>query len=251
MIRSQADKMMWLSKVAENTNITDGQFKIAFVIIDHLNCKTGRCNPSVSRIARLAGVKERMARYSIKALEENDLISVERNGTGNNKLTNDYRFNESSVNTGDTPAQNCTPAPDCTPAISRHFTPAPDCTLTNEIEPIKKYTKKELENEFENFWIVCGKNWFGNRGNKQEARKEFLKFYPEADESFVRKITQSVINQSERKKYNQSKNAFVANMKNVVRWLGKESWNDDLDKLEKDTTEKCVSGSDCREIPEL
>lgn len=57
---------------------------VLWVLANHANNKTWRCNPSVDRIAELSGIKERYAQKILRELEEDQYISRVGNSLGGN-----------------------------------------------------------------------------------------------------------------------------------------------------------------------
>lgn len=62
------------------TNLSRSYKAIAGTLIDHYNRKTGRCDPSIERIARLNGVHRRTVLRAIAKFDELDLFRRQRHG---------------------------------------------------------------------------------------------------------------------------------------------------------------------------
>ena len=69
---------------------------VLLTLANHHNQETGRCDPSISRISKCAGISERAVRSAIRQLEElRVIVTVERKqrtGRGKRNLTNRYRI---------------------------------------------------------------------------------------------------------------------------------------------------------------
>ena len=69
---------------------------VILTLANHHNQETGRCDPSVARIAKASGISERAVRSAIRELEGLKLITTverkQRTGRGKKNLTNRYRL---------------------------------------------------------------------------------------------------------------------------------------------------------------
>lgn len=56
-------------------HLSASEIRVATVIVDHLNLKTGRCDPGLRRLATLAGVDERTVRRAVRKLAGGNRLS--------------------------------------------------------------------------------------------------------------------------------------------------------------------------------
>jgi predicted transcriptional regulator len=61
-------KMEWLDCAAFDRDLKPVDFKVAFVVMQYVNEKTGECYPSEKTIARKCGLSERHVRRALKRL---------------------------------------------------------------------------------------------------------------------------------------------------------------------------------------
>ena len=59
-----------------NTNLTPTERLVALAICRHHNDKTGQCNPSQERLARLTGLTDRAVRKAVSSLRTKGLIET-------------------------------------------------------------------------------------------------------------------------------------------------------------------------------
>jgi len=74
-----------------SSSLGDGEFRVLVTIADHLNCKTGQCNPSIDRLAQLVGMDARSVRRILRRLEDKKVLKTRRGGHGNGN-SNQYSF---------------------------------------------------------------------------------------------------------------------------------------------------------------
>jgi len=69
---------------------------VLLTLANHHNQETGRCDPSVTRIAKTSGISERAVRVALRELEKLKAITTverkQRTGRGKRNLTNRYRI---------------------------------------------------------------------------------------------------------------------------------------------------------------
>jgi predicted transcriptional regulator len=64
--------------------LTESDRRVAAVLIEHFNRRTGRCDPSIGRIAKLLSIHRRTVMRSIKHLESAGIIRTHRHGGHSN-----------------------------------------------------------------------------------------------------------------------------------------------------------------------
>lgn len=89
---SPLDRLRWLELVAEKMRGDPLAFAVAFALLKHRNTKTGRCDPSIGRIARRVGRGVTATREAVKKLEGADLIAVDRHQSSSGGRPSDYKF---------------------------------------------------------------------------------------------------------------------------------------------------------------
>jgi DNA-binding MarR family transcriptional regulator len=81
-----AEKVALITALAEDSRFTDGQFRVAAVLILRFhNTATGDCFPSVSQLAKAAGVSETTVRRATGGLREIGLIHFEESNGGRSR----------------------------------------------------------------------------------------------------------------------------------------------------------------------
>lgn len=89
---SPLDRLHWLELVAEKMRGNATAVYVALSLLNHRNHKTGRCNPSVPRLAHYTGHSESTVRRGIAMLETAELISVKRHMGKSGGRSSDYQF---------------------------------------------------------------------------------------------------------------------------------------------------------------
>jgi hypothetical protein len=79
----------WLNQVADDVAVPPGAFKLAYVIGQHLNRKTGIAFPKQGALAVAVGTSVRTVRTLLDQLEAAGHLSI--TGTGGRQRPNDYR----------------------------------------------------------------------------------------------------------------------------------------------------------------
>lgn len=89
---------------------------------------------------------------------------------------------------------------------------------------VKKEKNKNTSCElFEKFWTETSKAWFGERGTKSEALKEFEKLSP--DQAMTERLIRVAKSQGAHARRKQSDEGFAPNMKHACRWLKHGCWD--------------------------
>ena len=65
-----AKKSRWLAQIASDPNVSAFDFRVAFLIAEHLNRKTGDAWPSQKTLVRRTGKSERAIRNAISRLRD-------------------------------------------------------------------------------------------------------------------------------------------------------------------------------------
>lgn len=74
--------------------------QIGVIIGKHINRRTGQCNPSIGRIARLAGCSTSSVKRAVKFLEKKGWLSVRRTRGGSRSDANSYQVTGCSIGPG-------------------------------------------------------------------------------------------------------------------------------------------------------
>jgi DNA-binding IclR family transcriptional regulator len=82
---SITEELAWLDQIAADPRITPGAFKIAYVIVRHLNWRSREAWPSTLTIADRAGISERSVRRHIHELEHGGYVVVTRRAGSSSK----------------------------------------------------------------------------------------------------------------------------------------------------------------------
>lgn len=152
--------------------------KLALVILtNHLNKKTGLCNPSVAKVAKQLGLGEKQTRIVLQKLKSAGYISVILNSMGGHPgSTCHYKINTEKLksnqillirNSPSTPPTHYTPTPplDEMPTTPFKFpghphvvalTPPLDESQTKN-EPYIKPSLIELESKYGKYWHTDGR----------------------------------------------------------------------------------------------
>lgn len=89
---SPVDRLRWLEMVTDRMRGNATAVYVALALLNHRHHKTGRCNPSVPRLAHCTGQSERTVRRAVAMLETAELISVKRHMGKNGGRSSDYEF---------------------------------------------------------------------------------------------------------------------------------------------------------------
>jgi hypothetical protein len=77
------DRFNWLDKIAANTSISPGAFRLAYIIsTKFLNRKTGDAWPGLDRLAEILGVNEKTVRRLTRELVDAGIMIKKRGGKG-------------------------------------------------------------------------------------------------------------------------------------------------------------------------
>jgi DNA-binding MarR family transcriptional regulator len=74
------DTLLALKAIGIAQGFLESDRRVAAVLIEHFNRKTGRCDPGMERVARLAGVSKRTVIRSLSRLETAGLFRRDRHG---------------------------------------------------------------------------------------------------------------------------------------------------------------------------
>lgn len=77
-------------KVAMRSSMSSSAKAVFAVLLDHFNWKTGRCDPGMARIAKLAGRSVEGVRKAVRTLVAENLLVVTTHGGGSDR--NHYQF---------------------------------------------------------------------------------------------------------------------------------------------------------------
>lgn len=88
-----SEKLDLLEAMHIDPRLSSTDFKVAFCLVQHVNSKTGQCNPSQRLIQEYCSLKERTVRNSITRLRDAKWLHVYRPGRGSNR----YRFDDANV----------------------------------------------------------------------------------------------------------------------------------------------------------
>lgn len=83
-VRKQVDRYDWIDAVSDiYSPLTPMERLAARVLAEHRNHETGRCDPSLRRIAQRMGCSVMTAHRAIKALEKHRFLKVEKRAKSN------------------------------------------------------------------------------------------------------------------------------------------------------------------------
>jgi len=83
-MKNSAEKMAWLSMLSQQ-KITDSAFKVAFVLANRQNCKTGQCDPSISTIIEDSGCSKNTVKTAISSIRKLGFLEIEK-GHGGSRI---------------------------------------------------------------------------------------------------------------------------------------------------------------------
>lgn len=75
-------KLDWLDAVSIDPRVSTLEFRVAFIIAQHVNSETGKCCPSQETIATFIGKSDRAVREAVKRLEHFGWIIRRKRGQG-------------------------------------------------------------------------------------------------------------------------------------------------------------------------
>jgi DNA-binding MarR family transcriptional regulator len=76
------ERLTWLDTIAQDSRITPGAFRLAFIISAHINRETGDAWPGLDRLAEAMGMNERSVRRLVDELVNAGHIAKQRGGDG-------------------------------------------------------------------------------------------------------------------------------------------------------------------------
>jgi len=79
------DTLLGFKALSLVSGLTENDRRVAATLLEHFNRKTGRCDPSLGRIARLLGINTRTVIRSIRHLEDAGLLRKHRHGGNLNR----------------------------------------------------------------------------------------------------------------------------------------------------------------------
>jgi len=92
MERSTLHKQKWVTKVATDGSFKGGETRVAVLLADYCNLKTGRCFPSQQTLAKRLSLSSRHINTLIQSLKQKGYIKLIKRG--NNKSgSNQYQIN--------------------------------------------------------------------------------------------------------------------------------------------------------------
>ena len=137
------DTLLGFKALSLASGLTENDRRVGATLLEHFNRKTGRCDPSLGRIARLLGINTRTVIRSVRHLEDAGLLRKHRHGGNLNR--NQYepiwlklselevawnaRFKGFSAPSGGSPSQG------------------QDCHLGSDSPVTQTYPNKNLPNE--------------------------------------------------------------------------------------------------------
>lgn len=86
-------KLDWLDTVAADREVNTTTFKVAFVVAQHVNSRTGEAWPKQERVARIVGASETTVRASLKILVTRGHLEQGKKGARN---LNKYRLQQTA-----------------------------------------------------------------------------------------------------------------------------------------------------------
>lgn len=102
-------------------------------------------------------------------------------------------------------------------------------------------SKKFSDEDFEEFWSFCRKHWFGNVGNKSEAKDEFKKLVPGTHD--LHELLKLAKLEGAHRAHVQKTQGFCENMKHVCRWIKTRGWEDTQERLSEGPNLAVVGGN--------
>ena len=79
------DTLLGFKALSLASGLTENDRRVAATLLEHFNRKTGRCDPSLGRIARLLGINTRTVIRSVRHLEDAGLLRKHRHGGNLNR----------------------------------------------------------------------------------------------------------------------------------------------------------------------
>jgi hypothetical protein len=76
------DRQAWMEDLVADGSLSRGELAVGMCLAFHKNLASGQCNPSVERIAKRTGMKERNAQYALARLEKKGRIRRHIGGHG-------------------------------------------------------------------------------------------------------------------------------------------------------------------------
>ena len=92
MERSTLHKQKWVTKVATDGSLKGGETRVAVLLADYCNLKTGRCFPSQQTLAKRLNLSSRQVNTLIQNLKQKGYIGLIKRGN-NNSGSNQYQIN--------------------------------------------------------------------------------------------------------------------------------------------------------------